>query len=724
MAVTKTIIISAETKKAQSAVDQLTEQLKIQDQVILKLTQDQAFYEAKLASASKSNFAAQKHYNDKLKQTNTELTNEIKARRTLTGEHKKATKAVNQSTKAVKKSSGVMGILNKLTGGLAGSMLSYVATIRKAVVGMKLLKIAMISTGVGAIVVAVASLAAAFSGSEVMQEKFAVGSAILGSIWTYLIDVLAGFGEALWKVITKPQEAWDSFVDAIYTGAEFLKQQTIDRLIARFKIMAFNVEKGVLKMRIAWNKWTLDWKEAKQLEKELKKVNDKINESRQVITDANKSLIDLHKAFVNNERSKVEAMARHAAAQAMAVKMNQKAHRLERQLIVERAKANQEINNIRLQAEDRVNKSAAERIVLLREAQAIEAEITKKEIQAQQLRVDAQKMAMSTIRNSIADKDKLAKLQADLIKLDTKKLRSQRLLQTQITTAINEEIAQKKAANDELEKLEKEHQSNLKAIKEFGIVDIEQIRQAEIDKLTEEYEMILALAKKSGEDIFNIEFAFLDKLTALKDKHLNEDIEVQKAADQQIVDDAQSVADATNAIREAELNNIANGIGALAKLAPKSKALQAASIIASNAVGIAQIVQKTASSNAVITAQGLAGATLSGGQSVTLAKALVAVNKVSAGISIATSIAATAKGLSALKAGGSSGGGGANLGKDVQAPAQAPTFNIVGQGEGNQIASALGQQQQAPIQTYVVSQDITTAQSLENGIIQGATLGG
>ena len=124
------------------------------------------------------------------------------------------------------------------------------------------------------------------------------------------------------------------------------------------------------------------------------------------------------------------------------------------------------------------------------------------------------------------------------------------------------------------------------------------------------------------------------------------------------------------------------------------------------------------------TPQGLAGSVASGGSSVALAKALVAVNKVSAGISIATSIAATAKGLSALKAGGSSGGGGANLGKDVQAPAQAPSFNIVGQGEGNQIASALGQQQQAPIQTYVVSQDITTAQSLENGIIQGATLGG
>ena len=723
MAVTKTIIISAETKKAQSAVDQLTEQLKIQDQVILKLTQDQAFYESKLASASKSNFAAQKHYNDKLKQTNAELTSEIKARRTLTGEHKKATKAVNQSTKAVKKNSGVVGILNKLTGGLAGGMLSYVGTIRKAVVGMKLLKIAMISTGVGAIVVAVASLAAAFSGSEVMQEKFAVGSAVLGSIWTFLIDELAAFGEALWNVITKPREAWDSFVQAITDGATFLREQTIDRLIARFKIMAFSVQKGVLKMRIAWNKWTLDWKEAEKLEKELKKVNDKIDESRKVIKDANDALVDFGKSMIKHHTDRVDALTRHAIAQAKAVLMNQKAHRIERKLVVERAKANQEINELRLQAEDRVNKSAAERIVLLRKAQAIEAEITRQEMEAKQLRVDAQILAMSTVRNSIADKDKLAKLQAELIKLDTKKLRSQRLLQTQITTAINEEIAQTKAKNDALEKLEQEHQDNLKAIRDFAIVDIDQKRKAEFDKLDEEYAIILAKAKKADQDTFDIEFAFLEKQKDLKNRHAQEDLDAEKEKNDKKIALAKTLTDAEETIRQAGLNNIANGIGALAKLAPKSKALQAASIIATNAVGISQIVQKTAASNQVITAQGLAGSAVTSGQSVVLAKALVAVNKVSAGISIATSVAATAKGLSALKAGGSASGGTANLGREVQAPAQAPSFNIVGQGEGNQIASAIGQQQQVPIQTYVVSQEITTAQSLENGIIQGATLG-
>jgi hypothetical protein len=66
----------------------------------------------------------------------------------------------------------------------------------------------------------------------------------------------------------------------------------------------------------------------------------------------------------------------------------------------------------------------------------------------------------------------------------------------------------------------------------------------------------------------------------------------------------------------------------------------------------------------------------------------------------------------------------AGLKSVASAGAQAPSFNIVGQSGSNQIASALGEQQQTPIQAYVVSQDVTTAQSLENGIIQGATLGG
>ena len=87
-------------------------------------------------------------------------------------------------------------------------------------------------------------------------------------------------------------------------------------------------------------------------------------------------------------------------------------------------------------------------------------------------------------------------------------------------------------------------------------------------------------------------------------------------------------------------------------------------------------------------------------------------------ISAITSAIGKSKGV-ASSLGGSTGGST----QIAQPQIQSPSFNIVGQGEGSQIASALGEQQQTPIQAFVVSQDVTTAQSLENGIIQGATLG-
>ena len=52
---------------------------------------------------------------------------------------------------------------------------------------------------------------------------------------------------------------------------------------------------------------------------------------------------------------------------------------------------------------------------------------------------------------------------------------------------------------------------------------------------------------------------------------------------------------------------------------------------------------------------------------------------------------------------------------------QAPAFNVVGQSGFNQVAQALGQQNSTPIKAFVVSGDVTSAQALENNIIDTAT---
>ena len=71
---------------------------------------------------------------------------------------------------------------------------------------------------------------------------------------------------------------------------------------------------------------------------------------------------------------------------------------------------------------------------------------------------------------------------------------------------------------------------------------------------------------------------------------------------------------------------------------------------------------------------------------------------------------------------GSASGGGASVGGGGGG-SQPPAFNIVGASDTNQLADAIGAQEQQPVQAYVVANDVTTAQSLQNNIVEGATIG-
>ena len=68
-----------------------------------------------------------------------------------------------------------------------------------------------------------------------------------------------------------------------------------------------------------------------------------------------------------------------------------------------------------------------------------------------------------------------------------------------------------------------------------------------------------------------------------------------------------------------------------------------------------------------------------------------------------------------------SAGGSSPSGVGGSAQSSTPQFNIVGQNSNNQLAQTIGQQQQQPIQAYVVAGNITTAQSLDRNKIDTAT---
>jgi hypothetical protein len=367
--------------------------------------------------------------------------------------------------------------------------------------------------------------------------------------------------------------------------------------------------------------------------------------------------------------------------------------------------------------------------------------LTERKLQVELLELQLQNLRHGDYEEYLETHKAFEKAKLDVIKTEialqnswnevTEKAKTNREKQAADEKLLSE---QRKKANEDSLTAEREKASEIEQITAGQVNTEAEKRAEEIRQNQLKYDGLLALARKYYEDdsiqIKELETTQQEIETEIKLKHAEEDRATQKViddliladkqvADQKIIDDEQTVADAKASIRSAELNNVAAGISTLTSLAPKSKALQAAGIIASNAVGVAKIVQSTVGANA---AARLKYGAIPAPTGTALIAAEIAANNVSAKIGIATSIIATAKGLAALKSGGSPSVS-TTIPGDTGGGAQAPAFNIVGQGQGSQIASALGEQQSIPVQAFVVSQDVTTAQSLQNNIIQGAILG-
>jgi len=192
-----------------------------------------------------------------------------------------------------------------------------------------------------------------------------------------------------------------------------------------------------------------------------------------------------------------------------------------------------------------------------------------------------------------------------------------------------------------------------------------------------------------------------------------------------------TVAKTKAAIRKAEISNVENGIKLLAGLDENSKGLQAASIIGANAVGIAKTVITTQAANAAAVAEGVALAIPSGGSSVAAAAALVSSNNISSGISIGASIAATAKGLAALKKSGGAGSkpslvGGGGGGESASTGGLNPdtlfsTQEITG-GEVDELGEGAGINQQ-PLRAIVLESDITNTQNQLQNFAEASQIG-
>lgn len=391
--------------------------------------------------------------------------NNIKA---VTQEIKNSNDAAVKATKSQSDLSTSTSALDKATGGLITKLKGTTSVLSGVTAGFRTMRGAIISTGIGALVIGITSLVAAFKASEEGQNKFNKLMGIIGVVTGNVVDIVADLGEKIIGVFENPRQAYESF-----------KQAILDNLTNRFNGLLElipNLGKAIEQL-FKGNFSEAGTIAANAVGKVALGVEDVVGKTQQAI----QATKDFAKTFVEETEREIKAAQKIADQRATADKA-------ERDLILARAEANREIARLREIAADKENVSVEERLAALREAARVNDEISKQEIEAARLRFEAKQAENALSKSTKADLDEEAQLRARLVDLETNRLNTQKRLTAEITSAIREEEAERKRI--EAERL-KEQEEAEKTQKEKE----EKARQEKLEAEKRQADAIIAIEK-------------------------------------------------------------------------------------------------------------------------------------------------------------------------------------------------------------------------------------
>jgi len=575
-------------------------------------------------------------------------------------------KTTEQSTQ------GLNNSLDKMSGGAVSAFRAFKSGLMSVVKGFKSLRVAIIATGIGALIVGILAVKTAFTNTEEGQNKFAKLMGIIGSVTGNFIDLIAGLGEKIISIFENPKQA---IIDLKNLIVENITNR-ISSLIETFGFLGSTIKK------LFARDFTGAIEEAK---KAGNSYIDTMTGVKNTIDKVTSSVKDFSDEII--KEGKIAAQIADQRA---------KADKIERSLIVERAEANKKIADLRFKSEQRDKFSAAERIAFLKEASSISEEITNKEIAANKLRLQAQIEENKLSGSNKADLDAVAQLKAKEIQLDTAKLNLQKRLQTSLTTFQNEEKSANKASLEAKKKAqEEEAESETKRLENIAEIQDEfkkkredELAESEIEKLELEKNRKL----KELEDLKASEQQKADVIAFYNNKINNQTVKNEKTANDKKKKDAKKLEKAKIAFAQ-------KGLSLISALAGKGSDIGKGVAVAQATISGIEGVQ-----NAYSTAQK---------SPITLLNPAYPI--IQAGIAGAFSALQIKKILSTNNS--SSGASGASDNSSVPAPS-APSFNLVQGTDSNQIAQSLQNNNNQPVEAFVVGSSVTTQQELDNNKIE------
>jgi hypothetical protein len=588
--------------------------------------------------------------------------------------------------------------IDKYTGGFVSAFKAVQGGVKNAIAAMKTLKGAIAATGIGLLVVAVASLFSYFTKTERGAQQLRVIMGTLGAVVDKLMDSVIALGEAIFNAVSNPKQALIDFGNALKTNIT----NRIEGLIELFPTLGKAISQAL----------SGNFSEAaKTAANAVGKVGLGVENVVDKVGDAAKSLGEFAK-----EVGSVADQAARIEKQLNAVKV------AERELTVERAKANKEIKAAQLIAED-INRTTEERIDAVKRVGVLEDQILAKELKTAKARANALKAQAALSESSEETLETIANAEAEVARLEEASLGRKVELQGRIKAITAEAEAQATALQTALEeqrKLDLEYQKVIDettALRQKRVLEEQAAQQLlvnnfrtllgqlqteratdaqkEIAGVNAKYDALLTAAIKAGQ----ADLAFTRSLEQQKQDEITR---IQKAAKTKRLQEQAAEVAGQIALASQAVGAIAGLQEALTKDNKKnaeknfkiSKALRLGEAVMNTAAAVLQSLA-TLPPPASFVAAGIAAVT-GAAQIATIAKSRFQAE------------------------------GGASSTSRPSIPSAATTSptpmtpNIRFQSVDNQLAGVVNR----PMRAYVVNQDINNSNQLERKIRSSATIGG
>lgn len=575
--------------------------------------------------------------------------------------------SINETNGAV---GGLTGTLDKMTGGLVSGFKNGVKGIKQGITAMKSLKVAIASTGIGALIILLGSVITYFSKTQRGADLLSRAMKGVGAFVDVLTDRFSAFGELVVGVFKNPQQALKDF-------GNLIKQNIQNRI------------EGMLELIPAMGKAISLALKGQFVEAGKTAVNamGKVTLGVESVTDATQKLIEGTKGIINEINEETRAAIKLEKAQ-------QALEDREISMIKTRATTRRDVEAARLIAADQ-SKTTQERADALQRAIDLEKKLSEEEIA-----IAKERARIITEQNALGEssRDDLraqAEAEAKIIELEAQRdAKLKELVGTM--SGLNAQLAKNTEVVDE--NLQKQLEADEKLYQELedkynSILDAQlKAQDQELNAVEDKYRDLLANAEKFGFDEAEIARMKNEEINKINKKYYDQDAKNKQDAE------------------IAKLQIVSGALNGLSQLVGEQTQ-------AGKAISAAQAI--------IDTYTGATKALAQGGIFGTIAAAGV----VASGIASVRSIYATevpAPKQSSVSVGGRSiGGGGGSYSRptsNIPRPQLSSSIgiNTSGANLANQITESLSGK---PMRAYVVNQDIESTQKLNRKIEETATFG-